>query len=144
MEVKQAVEGHFTGTEGVLETRRDDVSRLTVMLLSPYARVSMPAPFVYPSLTFVHARCAPCSISGVSVEIRAPTHRSLVPPCFFPPARAPNFTIRVGVVRRGGYRVLGNAYKDVRGWTRREEEARVTSMFSQDFSLFRLARIDHV
>lgn len=88
MEVKQAVEGHFTGTEGVLETRRDDVSRLTVMLLSPYARVSMPAPFVYPSLTFVHARCAPCSISGVSVEIRAPTHRSLVPPCFSPRARA--------------------------------------------------------
>lgn len=62
MEVKQAAGGggHFTGAEGVLETRRDDVSRLTVMLLSPYARVSVLAPFVYPSLTFVHARCAPC------------------------------------------------------------------------------------
>lgn len=66
MEVKQAAGGaagagrgwDFTGHEGVLETRRDDVSRLTVMLLSPYARVSVDAPFVYPSLPFVHARCA--------------------------------------------------------------------------------------
>lgn len=136
MEVKQAVEGHFTGTEGVLETRRDDVSRLTVMLLSPYARVSLPAPFVYPSLTFVHARCAPRGFQRKRSNSR--TGSAVLSWC----ARTELYDSR----RRSSEYWLPRTRKHKDGVSRDGDETRELRLcFPNIFpSTFRLARIDHV
>lgn len=98
MEVKQAVEGILRALKACLGILRDDVSRLTVMLLSPYACVSMDASFVYTRhyrLCMPDARARAANFS-VSVEIRTD---SCAPFVSAVRTRSRQFTIRVGVLR---------------------------------------------